>query len=126
MPAPVGSVKRNRDDEDEKAEEGKSNDEAPAKKKPSQSPTLESENLKDAAVDGDDLGTNPTPIFLKKTYIMVDSCDPDICAWSADGMSFIVKDPDKFASDIIPQYFDHSKFSSFARQLNCKFPSDVF
>ena len=125
MPAPVGSVKRNRDDEDEKAEEGKSNDEAPAKKKPSQSPTLESENLKDA-VDGDDLGTNPTPIFLKKTYIMVDSCDPDICAWSADGMSFIVKDPDKFASDIIPQYFDHSKFSSFARQLNCKFPSDVF
>ena len=127
MPAPVGSVKRNRDDEDEKVDEGKPNDEAPAKKKPSQSPAPEIDNPKDAAVDGDDLGsvagTNPTPIFLKKTYIMVDSCDPDICTWNADGLSFVVKDPDKFASDIIPQYFDHKKFSSFARQLNCKFPS---
>ena len=31
---------------------------------------------------------------------------------------FVVKDPDLFASQIIPQYFDHNKFSSFARQLN--------
>jgi HSF-type DNA-binding len=31
---------------------------------------------------------------------------------------FVVKDPDLFASEIIPQYFDHNKFSSFARQLN--------
>ena len=31
---------------------------------------------------------------------------------------FVVKDPDQFAADIIPQYFDHNKFSSFARQLN--------
>jgi len=31
---------------------------------------------------------------------------------------FIVKDPDQFAAQIIPQYFDHNKFSSFARQLN--------
>lgn len=31
---------------------------------------------------------------------------------------FVIKDPDVFASIIIPQYFDHNKFSSFARQLN--------
>mmetsp|Transcript_31805 Transcript_31805/g.45215 ORF Transcript_31805/g.45215 Transcript_31805/m.45215 type:complete len:374 (+) Transcript_31805:593-1714(+) len=31
---------------------------------------------------------------------------------------FVVKNPDLFASKIIPQYFDHNKFSSFARQLN--------
>lgn len=30
---------------------------------------------------------------------------------------FVVKDPDLFASTIIPQYFDHNKFSSFARQV---------
>ena len=37
---------------------------------------------------------------------------------TADGEMFVVKDPDEFASQIIPQYFDHNKFSSFARQLN--------
>ena len=31
---------------------------------------------------------------------------------------FVVKDPDLFATNVIPQYFDHNKFSSFARQLN--------
>jgi hypothetical protein len=31
---------------------------------------------------------------------------------------FVVKDPDMFATQVIPQYFDHNKFSSFARQLN--------
>ena len=31
---------------------------------------------------------------------------------------FVVKDPEIFAAQVIPQYFDHNKFSSFARQLN--------
>lgn len=35
-----------------------------------------------------------------------------------EGDMFIVKDPDLFATIVIPQYFDHNKFSSFARQLN--------
>jgi hypothetical protein len=30
---------------------------------------------------------------------------------------FVVKDPDLFASQIIPLYFEHNKFSSFARQV---------
>jgi len=58
------------------------------------------------------------PIFLKKTYKMIDTCDPSIASWTPDGEMFVVKDPDLFASQIIPQYFDHNKFSSFARQLN--------
>lgn len=58
------------------------------------------------------------PIFLRKTYHMIDSCDPAIACWSEDGETFVVKDPVKFERTIIPQFFKHSKFSSFVRQLN--------
>ena len=33
-------------------------------------------------------------------------------------MSFLVKHPERFATEVIPQYFKHSNFSSFVRQLN--------
>eukprot|EP00934_Nitzschia_sp_Nitz4_P004660 Nitzschia sp. Nitz4//scaffold2_size372955//256108//257823//NITZ4_000450-RA/size372955-processed-gene-0.440-mRNA-1//1//CDS//3329546859//4650//frame0 len=63
-------------------------------------------------------GATTIPIFLKKTYKMIDTCDEKIASWTPDGEMFVVKDPDLFASTVIPQYFDHNKFSSFARQLN--------
>lgn len=58
------------------------------------------------------------PIFLRKTYHMIDSCDASIAAWDDDGTTFTVKDPLRFEQKIIPQFFKHSKFSSFVRQLN--------
>ncbi|CAJ1955940.1 unnamed protein product [Cylindrotheca closterium] len=58
------------------------------------------------------------PIFLRKTYHMVDTCDPTVACWSDDGETFVVKNPEKFEKQIIPQFFKHSKFSSFVRQLN--------
>lgn len=58
------------------------------------------------------------PIFLRKTYHMIDTCDSKIASWSDDGETFVVKQPKIFESTIIPQFFKHSKFSSFVRQLN--------
>lgn len=58
------------------------------------------------------------PIFLQKTYAMINDADPEIASWSTDGMTFVVKDPEVFASNVIPQYFKHNNFSSFVRQLN--------
>jgi hypothetical protein len=63
--------------------------------------------LSDAAAD--------IPIFLRKTYHMVDTCDPTVACWSEDGETFVVKNPEKFEKQIIPQFFKHSKFSSFVR-----------
>lgn len=62
--------------------------------------------------------TAEVPIFLQKAYHMIDTCDPSICSWSEDGLTFIVKDTSLFETTIIPQFFKHNKFSSFVRQLN--------
>lgn len=61
---------------------------------------------------------NDVPIFLRKTYHMIDTCDSTVACWSEDGDTFVVKQPETFEKVIIPQFFKHSKFSSFVRQLN--------
>ena len=57
-------------------------------------------------------------IPLTETYCMIDTCPPQIATWSSDGLTFLVKNTHLFETTIIPQYFKHSKFSSFVRQLN--------
>mmetsp|Transcript_16138 Transcript_16138/g.34053 ORF Transcript_16138/g.34053 Transcript_16138/m.34053 type:complete len:517 (-) Transcript_16138:457-2007(-) len=64
------------------------------------------------------ISTAEVPIFLQKAYHMIDTCDPKICCWSDDGLTFIVKNTSLFETTIIPQFFKHNKFSSFVRQLN--------
>jgi len=56
--------------------------------------------------------------FLTKTFHMIEQCDPSVASWSADGKSFVIRDVDSFAKEVLPLYFKHSKFASFVRQLN--------
>lgn len=49
---------------------------------------------------------------------MINRCDPQVACWNDKGDIFIVKDSSSLAKIFIPRYFDHSNFSSFARQLN--------
>jgi hypothetical protein len=64
------------------------------------------------------------PLFLRKAFHMITNCPEEIAGWSTDGDSFIVRDVDKFAAEVIPTVYKHNKFSSFVRQLNfCKFKS---
>lgn len=59
------------------------------------------------------------PPFLTKTYEMVEDPETDsIVSWGLNFDSFIVWDPHKFATNLLPKYFKHSNFSSFIRQLN--------
>lgn len=63
-------------------------------------------------------GNGAPAMFLRKTYDMLATCDERLAAWDDNGETFVVKDPDGFAASVIPNYFEHSNFSSFARQLN--------
>uniref|UniRef100_A0A7S2Y423 HSF-type DNA-binding domain-containing protein n=1 Tax=Entomoneis paludosa TaxID=265537 RepID=A0A7S2Y423_9STRA len=58
------------------------------------------------------------PIFLRKTYQMVNTTNHSIIEWSDDGSTFTIKDPEVFAAETIPEFFKHNNFSSFVRQLN--------
>ncbi|XP_073135846.1 heat stress transcription factor A-7a-like [Henckelia pumila] len=65
------------------------------------------------------LDSTAPPPFLSKTYDFVD--DPstnEIVSWSRGNNSFIVWDPQKFATHLLPNHFKHNNFSSFVRQLN--------
>lgn len=93
------------------------------KKKAKATPVKEAAVLADLASSAS--GKSPArqqqhqlPMFLSKTYHMISRCDPDVATWSASGDSFIIKNVEQFSSTILPQYFKHSNFSSFARQLN--------
>lgn len=58
------------------------------------------------------------PLFLLKTYSILNSAPREVVAWSDDGDSFLVHDVERFSEEVIPSHFKHSKFTSFVRQLN--------
>lgn len=58
--------------------------------------------------------------FPAKAHLLVSFLtqeNPNVCCFSADGTSFYVYDQAEFAQNL-PQYFKHSNYGSFVRQLN--------
>lgn len=62
---------------------------------------------------------NPFPM---KLYTMLQESEEkgweDIVRWAPNGLSFFVHDVDRFMKDVLPTYFNQTKFKSFQRQLN--------
>ena len=56
--------------------------------------------------------------FSEKLHeILANPQSNSIIAWVPHGRAFKVKNVKKFESSIIPQYYGHSKYASFLRQL---------
>ncbi|KAI9917067.1 hypothetical protein PsorP6_018239 [Peronosclerospora sorghi] len=68
--------------------------------------------------DGGNGSGAAAPVFLQKTYDMIESSPAAVACWSDAGTSFIIKLPREFAKTMLPRYFKHNNFSSFVRQLN--------
>mmetsp|Transcript_36280 Transcript_36280/g.46753 ORF Transcript_36280/g.46753 Transcript_36280/m.46753 type:complete len:524 (+) Transcript_36280:93-1664(+) len=57
--------------------------------------------------------------FIHKLMSLVnDLTTQDICSFSPNGDSFLIYNKDMFMAEVLPNYFKHDNFRSFARQLN--------
>lgn len=60
----------------------------------------------------------PVPVFLDRTYAIVDKGSDDVVAWSESGDSFVIRKVETFAKMLLPTLFNHNNFESCVRQLN--------
>lgn len=60
-----------------------------------------------------------TPAFLFKLWKALEATEySQYISWSNNGNSFIIHDQNQFSRVVLPNFFKHSHFTSFVRQLN--------
>ena len=64
------------------------------------------------------VAVDEVPGFVRTVYTLLRVCDPEIIAWSDDGTQIVIKEAERFASEICPKFFRHRNFNSFTRLLN--------
>lgn len=70
-------------------------------------------------VAGGGPGSKQQPSFVSKLYSMLeDDTIEEMIAWGASGTTFSVANPAEFAKVVLPNWFKHSNWQSFVRQLN--------
>ncbi len=57
------------------------------------------------------------PIFLQKTFDILECCTTEIAQWSNNGSALVVKQIKSFETTVLPRYFRHKQFKSFKRPL---------
>ncbi|KDO21354.1 hypothetical protein SPRG_13668 [Saprolegnia parasitica CBS 223.65] len=71
-----------------------------------------------ASSSGDARHSLTTPVFLLKTYEMLERCPTHVAGWTDNGEAFVVRSKIDFETKVLPVYFKHRNFHSFVRQLN--------
>lgn len=70
-------------------------------------------------VAGGGPGSKQQPSFVSKLYSMLeDDTIEEMIAWGPSGTTFSVANPAEFAKVVLPNWFKHSNWQSFVRQLN--------
>ena len=65
-----------------------------------------------------DKTNNKVAPFLSKLSTLVTNMPTEVGGWTDDGLSFLVND-ELASRTVLPQYFSHTNFRSFCRQLSC-------
>jgi len=86
------------------------------------SPYLDVSALQDPDVSDKRTRGGVTEPFPEKLHRMLEEVQKqgkdDIISFFSHGRAFAVHDPDRFTSEVMPNYFNQSRLSSFQRQLN--------